>query len=253
MVIAAERVALIVGNSSYVHSGRLKNPVNDAVSLTTTFTRLGFAVTTGIDLTKEDMVAYVDSFSNNLKDAKVALFFYAGHGMALNGKNYLIPIDFEPKSDLDLMAQLISLDGILNEMAGGERVNIVLLDACRDNPLANSLTASMSSGRSLTIEERGVKVVGQGLAEMKGEVGTLIGYATQPGNVASDGAGTNSPFTQGLLKHLEEPGLEIREILTRVRVSVVKETDNKQIPWDHSSLVKDFYFKKKKRKPAPPP
>ncbi|MGD2271858.1 MAG: caspase domain-containing protein [Desulfobacterales bacterium] len=251
---AAKRVALILGNSAYLHSTPLRNPVNDANSLAEAFTRLGFTVVHGIDQTKTGMDNQIRLFSKKLKGAKTAVFFYAGHGMQLNFKNYLIPIDFDPRADTNLISQLISLDKILHELEKKKRVSIVFLDACRDNPLANNLAAKLSSGRSLAIDKtRGVKVVGKGLAEVEGKAGTLIAYATQPGNVASDGDGKNSPFTESLLKYIEEPGLEIRDMMSYVRVRVMKKTDEKQIPWDHSSLVKKVYFKKKKGRFAPPP
>lgn len=251
---AERRVALILGNSSYTHSTPLRNSVNDATALSEAFTRLGFNVVLGIDQTKSDMDDKIHLFSKLLDGANMAVFFYAGHGMQLNLKNYLVPIDFDPHANSNLISQLISLDNIIYELEKEKRVSIIFLDACRNNPLVDTLVSNLASGRSLPIDEnRGVKVVGQGLAEVEGKAGTLIAYATQPGNVAADGDGDNSPFTEGLLKYLEEPGIDIRDMLSKVRVSVMKETSDKQIPWDHSSLVKKVYFKKKKRKFAPPP
>jgi uncharacterized caspase-like protein len=251
---AGKRVALILGNSAYGHSTPLRNPVNDANALSKAFTRLGFKVIQGVDQTKLEMDDQIQLFSEHLKGTELAVFFYAGHGIQLNFKNYLVPVDFNPRLDTNLISQLISLDNILHELEKKKCISIIFLDACRDNPLANKLAANLSSGRSLLIDEkRGVKVVGQGLAEVEGKAGTLIAYATQPGNVASDGDGKNSPFTEGLLEYIEQPGLEIRDMLSYVRMRVIKETAEKQIPWDHSSLVKKVYFKKKKRRFAPPP
>lgn len=251
---AEKRVALILGNSAYGHSTPLRNPVNDANALSKAFTRLGFKAIRGVDQTKSGMDNQIQLFSEHLKGAELAVFFYAGHGIQLNFKNYLVPVDFNPQVDTNLISQLISLDNILHELEKKKCISIIFLDACRDNPLANKLAANLSSGRSLLIDKkRGVKVVGQGLAEVEGKAGTLIAYATQPGNVASDGDGKNSPFTEGLLKYIEQPGLEIRDMLSYVRVRVIKKTAEKQIPWDHSSLVKKVYFKKKIRRFAPPP
>lgn len=251
---AENRVALILGNSVYMHSTPLRNPVNDANALSKVFNRLGFKVVCGIDQTKSEMDKQIQLFSKHLEGAQLAVFFYAGHGMQLNFKNYLVPINFDPRVETNLISQLISLDNILHELEKEKRVSIIFLDACRDNPLANKLAANLDSGRSLSIDKtRGVKVVGQGLAEVEGKAGTLIAYATQPGNVASDGDGNNSPFTEGLLEYLEVPGLDVRDMLSYVRVRVMKATSEKQIPWDHSSLVKKVYFKEKKRKFAPPP
>lgn len=251
---AETRVALIVGNSAYTHTGMLRNPVNDATALTKAFTRLGFKVIHGINLTKSGMDNKIRLFSKLLDGAEMAVFFYAGHGMQLNFKNYLIPIDFDPYAGSNLISQLTGLDCIMSELEKREHVSIIFLDACRDNPLADQLASNLARGRSLSIDDnRGVKAVGQGLAQVEGEAGTLIAYATQPGNVASDGDGDNSPFTEALLKYLEEPGLDIRDMLSKVRMNVMKKTSDKQIPWDHSSLVKKVYFKKKKRRFAPPP
>lgn len=251
---AEKRVALILGNSAYRHSSPLRNPVNDAKALSESFTQLGFYVIRGIDQTKSGMDNHIRLFSKNVEGAKLAVFFYAGHGMQLNFENYLVPIDFDPQAGSNLISQLISLDNILHELEKEKRVSIIFLDACRDNPLANKLASNLESGRSMSIDEnRGVKVVGQGLAEVEGKAGTLIAYATQPGNVASDGVGNNSPFTEALLRYLEQPGLEIRDMLSQVRVRVMKKTSDQQIPWDHSSLITKVYFKKKKTRFAPPP
>jgi uncharacterized caspase-like protein len=196
----------------------------------------------------------IATFAKRLKDADIAIFFYAGHGLQLNMKNYLVPIDFNPNSDAYLITMLVSMDTILSELEKEKSVSIIFLDACRDNPLATKLAANMGRGRSLLIDEnRGVSVISQGLAEVEGKAGTLIAYATQPGNIALDGAGRNSPFTEALLKYINIPGLEVRDMLTKVRVRVIKKTREKQIPWDHSSLVEEIYLKKKKKRFAPPP
>ena len=251
---AGERYALVIGNSGYTHSARLGNPTNDARAVAAKMEELGFSVSHGFDLTKPAMDELFQAFSSLLEEDDVAVFFYAGHGMQIDKKNFLVPIDFNPQTVGPLINQLMVLDELLNAMASRAGVNLVFLDACRNNPLANQLVASMTKGRSAIIDQnRDVKVVGQGLAQIKGKVGTLIAYATQPGNVALDGAGSHSPFTTGLLEHIAEPGVEVRKMLTRVRVSVLSETDGQQIPWDHSSLVDSFYFKKKKRRAPPPP
>lgn len=253
-VCIAERYALVIGNSGYTHSAQLGNPANDARAVSDALEKLGFSVSRGFDLTKPDMDELFQAFSSLLEEDDVAVFFYAGHGMQIDKKNYLVPVDFNPLAVNPLINQLMILDQLLDSMASRAGVNIVFLDACRDNPLANQLMASMVRGRSVNIDqERGIKVVGQGLAQIKGKVGTLIAYATQPGNVALDGTGDHSPFTEGLLKHIDEPGMEVRKMLTQVRVSVVDETNGEQIPWDHSSLVDSFYFKKKTRRAPPPP
>jgi len=251
---AENRVALILGNGAYVHTSPLRNPVNDAEKLSEAFQKMGFTVLRGIDQTKSGMDEQIGLFSRKLQGAGLAVFFYAGHGIQINSRNYLVPVDFDPEKGSDLTTQLIRLDDILHELEKGKQNNIIFLDACRDNPMADQLASSLAKGRSMTIDQdRGVKYVSKGLAEVEGKAGTLIAYATQPGNIALDGVGPNSPFTESLLKHIETPGLEIRDMLTKVRASVMGITKEKQIPWDHSSLVKDVYFKKKNRGFAPPP
>jgi len=251
---AQGRVALVVGNSAYVQSGDLKNPVHDANAVSRAFDELGFQVIQGRDLTKAAMTTRLQEFYQALDGAKVAVFFYAGHGLQLNNKNFLVPVDFDPRVAEYLGNQLIVLDTILQEMTRRTLVNVVFLDACRDNPFTDALSARMTKGRSVAIDQhRGIQTVGTGLAEVKGSVGTLIAYATQPGNVAMDGEGDNSPFTLGLLQHLETPGLEVRELLMKVRGSVVEKTNGVQIPWDHSSLMERLYFKKKRFRAPPPP
>ena len=252
--IAEKRTALVCGNSSYLYSSPIKNPVNDARAISEALDKLGFNVIRGTDLTKLEMDRQIAAFAKRLKDADIAIFFYAGHGLQLNMKNYLVPIDFNPNSNAYLITMLVSMDTILSKLEKEKRVSIIFLDACRDNPLANKLTANMGRGRSLLFDEnRGVSVIRQGLAEVEGKAGTLIAYATQPGNIALDGTGRNSPFTEALLKYINIPGLEVRDMLTKVRVRVIKKTREKQIPWDHSSLVEEIYLKKKKKRFAPPP
>jgi len=249
-----ERVAFIVGNGSYTQAGALKNPSNDASALAAAFARLGYHVILGKDLSQAQFAAQLQSLFERLDGVEVAVFFYAGHGLQIDSKNFLVPVDFDPNRKEFLTNHLVQLDTIIEGISKRARSSLIFLDACRDNPFANDLQSKLTSGRAVSLDAaRGVQVVGTGLAEIKGRVGTLIAYATQPGNVASDGAGLNSPFTTGLLKNLEEPGLEIRELLTKVRVSVVEETGGAQIPWDHSSLLDNFYVKKKPRRFAPPP
>ena len=189
-----------------------------------------------------------------MSGAEIVVFFYAGHGIQINSKNYFIPIDFNPLKTESLRVQLVSLDEIQYEMEKNEKNSILFLDACRNNPFADKIASFIAEGRSMKIdEERGLIKISHGLAKAEGKAGTLIAYATQPGNVALDGDGANSPFTEALLKYIEEPGLEIRDVLTKVRMRVMKKTNKQQIPWDHSSLVDKVYFKEKKRWVAPPP
>ena len=253
-VKAQNKLAFVVGNSAYQKTPILRNPSNDAKKLSEALERLGFSVISGIDMTKAEMERKILQFSQQLRVTDFVIFFYAGHGIQINTKNFLIPVDFNPSGKENLGAQLVSLDRILHEMENGEHTSIIFLDACRDNPMADEIESNMARGRSMKFDDnRGIRMVSKGLAEVEGKAGTLIAYATQPGNIALDGAGLHSPFTEALLEYIEEPGLEIRDVLTRVRMRVMIKTNKKQIPWDHSSLLEKVYFKKKKRWKAPPP
>jgi hypothetical protein len=232
--MAERRLALVVGNSDYRNTPSLENPKNDARAMATALTRLGFDVIRGIDLTSVEMRRTVRKFAGALQSADIALFYYAGHGLQVKGQNYLVPIDAKMRSTLDLEFEATNLQVVIDLMEREAKTNFVFLDACRDNPLARTLARSLGASRSTTI--------GQGLARINSGVGTLIAYSTEPGNVALDGDGEHSPFTEALLRHIETPGLEVGQMLRRVRSSVLKQTRGKQVPWDHSSLVGDFYF-----------
>ncbi|MBK5959756.1 hypothetical protein CCR97_16320 [Rhodoplanes elegans] len=224
------RVALVVGNGAYVHATPLPNPGNDARDLARSLRGLGFDVVEGVDLGKHAMETKIREFGKKLDHADLALFFYAGHGLQVADKNYLVPIDAKLERPGDLALDTITIDDVLAQMESERRVNLVFLDACRDNPLARSLAASLGT-RSTS--------VGSGLAAIQSAVGTMIVYATQPKNVALDGEGRNSPFTAALLKHIATPGLEIGALMKRVRADVYQATRHRQLPWDHSSLMGD--------------
>ena len=222
------RVALVMGNSDYRHATRLQNPGNDAADVSQVLRKLGFDVVEGRNLDKRGMEDKVREFGRKLDRANLALFFYAGHGMQVGGRNYLVPIDAKLERPGDLTLDAIDVSQVLAQMEAEQRVNLVFLDACRDNPLARTFARSLGA-RSTS--------VGQGLATIQSAVGTMIAYATQPDNVALDGEGRNSPFTVALLKHLATPGQDIGVIMRRVRADVIQATRNKQVPWDHSSLI----------------
>jgi Caspase domain len=232
---AAKRVALVIGNAAYTHAGALTNPVNDAADMATALTQFGFDVTLGLDLDRHGFDEKLRAFSRALESADTAVFFYAGHGLQVAGRNYLVPIDAGLSSERDLDFEAISLDFVLRQMEVGRegKTNIVFLDACRDNPLARNLARSMGT-RSVA--------VGQGLAEVQTGVGTFIAYSTQPGNVALDGAGRNSPFTAALASRVAEPGRNLNALMIEVRKDVLKTTGGRQVPWDHSALTSDFFF-----------
>jgi tetratricopeptide (TPR) repeat protein len=224
------RVALVIGNGAYRHSTRLPNPANDATDVAAALRRLGFDVVDGRDLDKRGMEDRLREFGRKLDHATLALFFYAGHGLQVGGKNYLVPVDARLERAGDLGLDTVDLGQVLAQMESEQRVNLVFLDACRDNPLARTLARTLGT-RSTS--------VGSGLATVQSAIGTMIAYATQPENVALDGSGRNSPFTEALLKHIGTPGLDIAAVMRRVRSDVVAATRGKQVPWDHSSLMGD--------------
>lgn len=231
--LAEKRVALVIGNAAYRHVAPLKNPKNDAEAITAALTRLDFQVVTAVDVDRLAFERKVRDFARAIRGSDVALLFYAGHGLQVHGRNYLAPIDARLKDEADLDFETLALSTIMKQMERESRTNLVFLDACRDNPLATNLARSMGT--------RSAKV-GRGLARIESGVGTLIAFATQPGNVALDGAGKNSPFTEALLKHIETPGLDVAVMMRRVRQKVFSQTNGSQVPWSTSSLTGEFAF-----------
>jgi len=231
----------VIGNAAYEHAPALANPRNDASARAAALRRLGFEVEEAVDLDKSGMEDALYRFSRLLENAKVGLFFHAGHALQVDGQNYMVPVDARLERQADLTFRAVELDDALDLLEQeADRTSLVFLDACRDNPFARSLARSMGT-RS--------QAVGRGLAEVASGVGTLIAFATQPGNVAADGSAQHSPFTAALLEHIETPGLEIGRLLARVAGSVKDQTEGRQVPWRHSSLTGDFYF----TPPAPEP
>lgn len=230
---AQEKVALVVGNSAYQHIPSLKNPKNDAGDLTAKLEGLGFEVFGGTDLDRPALVQALIRFGRAAEKAEVALFFYAGHGLQVNGENYLVPVDamVEFESEIDL--SLVGLSGVMRQLERGSRTNIVLLDACRDNPFEKQLARSTT---------RSAMSLSKGLGRIQSGTGTFIAFATQPDAVAADGTGRNSPFTTALLSHIGTPGQSLSDMMIEVRNDVADATDGKQIPWDSSSLRGRFAF-----------
>lgn len=240
---AAKRVALVIGNAAYEHAPPLRNPRNDAQALSVVLMKLGFEVITGVDLKRLQLESKVRDFARAIRGADTALLFYAGHGLQVNGQNYLAPIDAKLGDEADLEFEAVRLATIVSQMERERRTNLVFLDACRDNPLAGNLARSMGT-RSVAI--------GRGLARVESGVGTLIAFATQPGNVALDGSGENSPFTESLLKHIETPNLDVALLMRRVREDVMVMTSDRQVPWSNSSLTGSFAFYQDGTKNPPP-
>ncbi len=220
-----QRTALVIGNSNY-QSSPLRNPVNDANDMAAVLRKKGFEVTLQLDGTKREMETEIRKFGKKLQKGGVGFFYYAGHGMQVKGVNYLIPIKTNIESEDDIPYEAVNANMVLSKMDTAEnRLNMVFLDACRDNPFARSFRSGS-----------------RGLAQMDAPSGTLIGYATSPGKTAADGTGRNGVFTANFLKQINTPGLEIGMMMRKIRTGVRKDTDGKQTPWDVSSLEGEFYF-----------
>jgi|GEM_PF-2941637 len=220
-----ERYALVIGNSAY-KSAPLKNPAKDARDMAALLGSLGFKVTLKVNAGQKDMEEAVREFGLNLRKGGVGLFYFAGHGVQVAGNNYLVPVDAKIQSESDVRYECVDAGRVLGKMEdAGNTLNIVILDACRNNPFS-----------------RGFRSADRGLAEMRAPTGSLIAYATAPGSVASDGTGENGVYTKHLLKNMRTSGLPITDVFMRVRMGVVGETAKKQVPWESSSLTGYFYL-----------
>lgn len=221
------RIALVVGNSKY-KVAPLRNPVNDAHDMAQALKELGFEVIYGEDLSQNAMKSSVKQFGEKLNKGGIGLFYYAGHGTQIHGRNYLIPVDAVIKTAEELVGDSVEVNSVLAQMERSHsQVNIIILDACRNNPFARS------------------RSVVAGLASVKGASGTLIAYATAPDSVAADGAGRNGLYTSELLNTLSLPGTRIEDVFKRVRINVEAKSNGQQIPWESTSLVQEFYFRER--------
>ncbi len=230
--LAENRVALVIGQSNYRAVVPLPNPANDAKAVSQMLTESGFEVLTAADLSQNELRAKVGDFAARVA-AKgpdtVALVFYAGHGLQIDGENYLVPVDVDPKRETDIPLQAVRLNDILNTLASvPSKTRILLLDSCRNNPFPD---INKTAGRGLAIVDA-----------KTGAPGTFMSFSTSPGAEAEDGSGANSPYTTALLAVAKEPGLSIEDTFKRVRVAVNKATEGRQTPWDSSSLTDDFRF-----------
>jgi len=221
------RQALVIGNANYAHAGVLRNPANDARAIGKTLSQLGFQVTTLTDADERQMDQAIRKFGRQLRGNNgVGLFYYAGHGMQIDGENYLLPTDINPSNETDVSYDAVPVGKLLGQMKdAGNGMNVVILDACRNNPFARSFRSSSN-----------------GLAQVVAPTGSFISYATAPGDVAADGEGDNGLFTEKLLQHMTTPGLRLEEVFKRVRADVQQDSNNKQVPWDSSSVTGDFFF-----------
>jgi uncharacterized caspase-like protein len=241
---AEKRVAFVVGNGAYKNVAQLPNPPVDAKAMAGVLRNVGFDVVEGTNLTRDKMTEKLLDFGKRAQGADVAVFFYAGHGIAISGTNYLLPIDADIKSEMDVkLGAAINIDLTLDQTMSDAKVKLVFLDACRDNPFAAKIKSN-SATRSVSVQT--------GLAEMKSGEGTLIAFATGPGQTALDGQeGTNSPFTRALIAHITQPGVEIQQAMTEVRAQVNEETSKGQLPWGHTNLIGSVYLNPAAPAPAP--
>jgi uncharacterized caspase-like protein len=232
--MAEKRVAFVVGNGAYKNVAQLPNPPVDAKAMAAVLRNVGFDVVEGTNLTRDAMTEKLLDFGKKAQGADVAIFFYAGHGIAIGGTNYLLPVDADIKSEMDVkLGAAINIDLTLDQTMNDAKVKLVFLDACRDNPFAAKIKSTAT--RSVSVQT--------GLAEMKSGEGTLIAFATGPGQTALDGQeGNNSPFTRALIDHITKPGVEIQQAMTEVRAQVNEETNKGQLPWGHTNLIGAVYL-----------
>ncbi len=224
------RIALLVGNSDYKGKGDLSNPVNDVRAMANSLRQLGFEVMQYEDCSRKQLLKAIDEFGERLKEKQVGLFFYAGHGIQVDGENYLVPTDASLSNKNDVVYDCVATGRIMGRLEGSDtKTNIVILDACRDNPFERSWSRSTKSS---------------GLAFMNAPSGSFVAYATSPGATAADGSGNNGVYTEALLNTIQTPNLTIEEVFKRVRSRVKERTGGKQIPWESTSLEGAFYFKR---------
>ena len=223
---AAQRLALVIGNGAY-QSSKLKNPPNDATAFAAVVRDLGFDVTSGLNKSQREMKQMIREFGQRLRaNGGVGLFYFAGHGVQAKGRNYLIPIDADIQAEADLEDQAVDANYLLSLLDDAQNaLNIVILDACRNNPFTRSFRSAH-----------------EGLAQVKIPTGTLIAYATAPDSIAADGGGANSPYTEELMKQMRVPGVLVETMFRRVTERVSLRTSGKQEPWFSANLKGDFYF-----------
>jgi uncharacterized caspase-like protein len=230
---AERRTALVIGNAAYAE-GRLANPVNDATDMASSLRQMGFAVVLLHDADLRRMRDAIETFRQQLRPGVVGLFYFAGHGLQVKGENYLVPIGARIAREQDVEFETVHVGRILGAMEDAANdVNVIILDACRNNPFTRSFRAFQ-----------------RGLAVTQAITGSLIAYATAPGSVAADGAGRNGVYTSHLLRHMRIPNVPIEQVFKNVRISVMQETSSKQTPWETSSLTGNFVFTLAAEKPA---
>ncbi|GEM_PF-5653978 len=228
------RIALVIGNSQYTDLPKLTNPNNDAMAVSETLESLNFEVLLLTDATKEEIKETIKSFSKRIEGYETVLFYYAGHGIEILGKNYMVPVDAQASTVADVKRSCISTNSVLSLMRFAKSENnIVILDACRENPFTLGEASMLSDG----------------LALMDAPEGTIVSFATSPGNVASDGSGDNGRFTEALLEYLPQYDLEIKEMFEKVRGHVINVSAGQQVPWESTSLVKPLVLRRSPEAP----
>ncbi|UVK40336.1 caspase domain-containing protein [Mesorhizobium sp. AR10] len=227
------RVALVIGNGTYAEAGTLANPANDALDIADKLRSIGFEVIEGNDLGKRELERKIGEFSDALEGAGVGLFYYAGHGLQVDGRNFIVPVDARLDMPVRLRLEAVPIDEVLDIMEQQTKVSLVFLDACRNNPFARSLSRNATTRSATALA---------GLAQFDTTRGSFIAFSTAPGAVAMDGTGRNSPFAAALLRHIAEPGQSINDMMIAVRRDVVSETRESQRPWEQGSLLERFEF-----------
>ncbi len=241
--VAEPRLALVVGNSAYRQLPALRNPGNDAGLVAATLEKVGFRVTTAMNVTRADFLRAVRTFAGEIEEAgrdTVAVLFFAGHGIQFHGENYLIPVGSDMRTQRDLPIEAIRVDDILRTIEEARpKMTFAILDACRDNPLPAGPSGTRSARR--------------GLAAVAESRGVIIAFSTGPNSVAKDGEGDHSPYSRALAEAIPLPGVEVEQMFKRVRVAVSEATNGEQIPWENSKLTTSFYFVPPAKDGAPPP
>jgi TPR repeat protein len=231
---AGKRVAFVVGNGAYKAVAELANPKNDALAVSESLRKVGFEVVTAIDLNREDLDQSIQKFIRSLSGAELSVFYYSGHGVEVGGENRIIPVDAVLANESALEVETISLQTIMMEMRSNSQAQLLYLDACRDNPFAVK--------KFLVGADEIKKQVGRGLAKEKATIGSLIAYATEPGNIALDGDGKNSPFTAAILRHSFAENVDVQTALMQVTQDVWESTHEKQRPWSNVTLVQPVFL-----------
>jgi hypothetical protein len=239
---AEKRVALVIGNAGYESVPRLTNPTNDAAAIAEAFTRLGFTVNRQADLGFDAMRRALKDFAGTAAGADLAVIYYAGHGMEIGGDNYLVPIDAKLATDVDVPYEAISVNLALGALDGARGTRLLILDACRNNPFLAKIHVGARS-----------RSIGRGLARVEPGVGTIVAYAAKEGTTAEDGDADHSPFTKALLKHIEEPGIDVQFLFREVRDTVLEDTNGNQEPFTYGSLPGRAVLLSPAKEPLPPP